>query len=402
MKKNLLTLSTLLAASLFVGCGSNNATSTAKVGQPHDTSKLGRAVNIQEDWSWFVDSTIKNSVDGFDVRVDFWQGLPTSVKHYQYFMDTDNNKETGFTGEDGWEITGADYLIEDGVIFQYIKDANKAWNWEAVREFPDELLTHEGAYSSLTLSGIIQMQEDILGNATQINTMLEVYDKEWAGDYPTVTDVLTTITNDDVAPEPVKSFEYKRIVDYRGNVVRLQKLTPQGTWHTTNTYKYNAQGQKIESYSVLSRVKKVYTYNDKGDLASRTFTHSYIKGVETFTYVYDAQGRKTTMTKNYKEYRKDELKKEKTEVFEHTYLEGSDLIDTITLDGAFYQSFTYNADDTIATKTTREEFAGAMHDVTETFTYDAQGRVIKIVSESDEGGPVKTEETYTYEEVVAN
>ncbi len=401
MKTSLLTLSTLLAASLFVGCGSNSATSTAKVGQPHDTSKLGRVVNIQEDWSWFVDSTIKKDFDGFAVRVDFWQGLPSSVKHYQYFMDTDNDKATGYNGEDGWEITGADYLIEDGMIFQYKKDANKAWNWEAVREFPDELLTHKGAYASLTLSGLMQMQEDILGNATQINTMMEVYDKDWAGDYPTVTDVLTTINNGDVAPEPVQSFDYKRILDPRGNVIALQKLTPQGTWHDTNTYTYNAQGQKISSYSISSRVKKSYTYNDKGDLASRTFTHSYIKGVETFTYVYDAQGRKTTMTKNYKEYRKDVLKKEKTEVYEHTYLQDSDLIDTITLDGAFYQSFTYNADDTIKTKTTRQEFAGAMHDETETFTYDAQGRVIKIVSESDDGGPVKTESNYTYQEAVA-
>ena len=76
------------------------------------------------------------------------------------------------------------------------------------------------------------------------------------------------------------------------------------------------------------------------------------------------------------------------------------MIDTITLDGAFYQSFTYNADDTIKTKTTRQEFAGAMHDETETFTYDAQGRVIKIASESDDGGPVKTESNYTYQEVV--
>ncbi len=413
MKSTLLTLSTLLATALFTGCGSNASTTDTATAQPHDTRALGRVISIQKDWSWFVDSTIKNhgAFDGFDLRVDFYQGLPTSVKHYQYFMDTDNDKSTGFTGENGWEIFGADYLIEDGTIFKYKPDADDAWKWEAVRSFDNELLVHKGGMASLTLDGLFQLQEEILGDAREINTMIEVYDKDWGGDYPTVTDIVTTVTGGETTPPDLQSYEYRRITDANGNIIEEQKRKDDGTYTRLRTYTYNAQGQKIEQHAYASSTHTVYTYNDRGELASRTFRHRGIKGVETFTYLYDDLGRKTTMTKLYKEYRKNyadnsyDLKKEKTEVYMHTYIGDTDQIKTITLDGTFYQSFTYDADGRVATRTTRETYADPAEGVgqlTETYTYDQEGRVIRIERKSDNPDKPDRVYNYSYETAAAN
>ena len=404
MKTNLLTLSSIIFLSLFTGCGSNVTTSD-KIIKPHDTSKLGRVVSLQKDWSWFVDSTIKNYTGGFNVEVNFYQGFPSSVKHYQYFLDTDNDKSSGFNGKNGWEITGADYLIEDGVIFKYISNAENKWNWEEVISFPDKLLQQNGSSGKISLKGLFNLEENILNNNQHINTMMEVYDKDWAGDYPTVTNILTTITDSDINTIPIKKYTYKRILDIKGNIIEEERLD-NNKWLTIHTYKYNTKGQKTESFSNLSHTKLIYTYNNNGDLESKTFTHSFIKGVETYSYVYDEQGRKTTMTKYYKEYRKNyennkyELKKEQTEIYLHTYIQGTNLISKITLNGKFYQSFTYNEDDTIDTRTTRIKYSINSHNINylnETYTYDNEGRVIKVESQNDDGTLTKRVKNYIYE-----
>lgn len=53
-------------------------------------------------------------------------------QHYQFFINIDNNVATGFQfNNEAWAKSGADYLLEDGILYKSTSN-NQAWEWQEI------------------------------------------------------------------------------------------------------------------------------------------------------------------------------------------------------------------------------------------------------------------------------
>lgn len=118
MKKIMYGLSITLSALLISGCGGDGATEgVSETVKPH---KLTRAVPLSQ-------SKIKLDItnDSEHIKFKFNKISP----HSQVYIDIDQNNASGYTafGADG---VGAEYLIEDSVIFEYTGGGGYDWSWQ--------------------------------------------------------------------------------------------------------------------------------------------------------------------------------------------------------------------------------------------------------------------------------
>ena len=191
MKNTFLTLltgSVLLSSVILTGCGgvAKNDNTTAK--KPQNTLRVTRDTGgIQEtDWTWYVDIQSQYSASNFSLDVNFAQGIPSEVVHLQYFLDTDNNAATGFSyGEGSYEISGADYLIEDGDLYK--SNSKNSWDWSYVGKFSQYLKRHK---DDGKVNIQIATQESLITSivkAKQINISIEPFDANWDGTYSTIS-----------------------------------------------------------------------------------------------------------------------------------------------------------------------------------------------------------------------
>ena len=199
------TTSTLLVGSIFAatllfsGCG-QEATSIQKA--PKDTTKLIRGTaDDHSDWTWFVGTDATQNDDTATFTSYYMQGIPTEVKHFQYFLDTDNNAATGFSfGKDSWRISGADILVEDGAVYK--SQSKSAWKWTYVGELDN--------YDRATVDGIEQINfasNKSLLNITSntVNVTIEPFDANWGSTYSTISTQAVKLVNDEginYTPDP--------------------------------------------------------------------------------------------------------------------------------------------------------------------------------------------------------
>ncbi len=189
--------STILATLLFTGCGGETTTENVLTKQPHDTSKLNRFVSIEKDWTWNVGLRAQIG-QNIILYTDFWEDIPDEIVNFQYFIDSDSDKNTGFSGSNGWEIDGADYLIENGDLYKSLSDTE--WKWEYIGNFqtyqhsdvPNSINPEAHPYESVTM---IHPMTDFNSffNTKNFKVMIEAYDDNWAGNYPTITGIDTEV-----------------------------------------------------------------------------------------------------------------------------------------------------------------------------------------------------------------
>jgi YD repeat-containing protein len=194
----LLTLSSSIVAMLSLsGCGGGTTSSIEK--QPHDTSKLGRTVSIEKDWTWDVSfsthvAAINDASDDTYVEAHFWAGIPDNIENFQIFIDMDNNKSTGYSGSNGWEIYGADYLIENGDV--YVSTSTTEWKWKIRGTFQDvdfRRVSGEGKYESLYMTNATPTLSRIF-TSDSFKVMIEAYDKNWEGNFNTITGIVADVS----------------------------------------------------------------------------------------------------------------------------------------------------------------------------------------------------------------
>ena len=189
MKQKMMVLSTTLSLVLLSGCGGGATTDTAEINkQPHNTSKLNRQISTKKDWTWNVDVRVTDNA----LYGNFYDGFPDEIKHNQYFIDSDNDITTGFTGTNGWEINGADYIIEDNQLYKSL--SNTSWEWKYIGEFEGFKYSNipQGEPSD-PKKQIIMSSPDFDFNSifksNRFKVMMELYDENWVVDYSTVTGI---------------------------------------------------------------------------------------------------------------------------------------------------------------------------------------------------------------------
>ena len=169
---------------LFSGCGTNIADkNTTK--QATNTRNVVRAIADATDWTWFVGTDAEHSASHLTIDIYFSKSIPSNVKNFQYFLDTDNNSQTGFSyGESYWEISGADYMIENDDLYKSNSKSN--WSWSYVGTFSTYTKRSENGTSHIHLSTQNSKILNIIKSAT-INITIEPFDKNWDSTYSTIS-----------------------------------------------------------------------------------------------------------------------------------------------------------------------------------------------------------------------
>lgn len=59
---------------------------------------------------------------------------------HSVYLDTDQSRDTGFTGFDGSYPIGADYILEGGSLLRYTGLSNTEWSWEEIGQMPASIV----------------------------------------------------------------------------------------------------------------------------------------------------------------------------------------------------------------------------------------------------------------------
>ncbi len=224
--------STILTTLLLSGCGTSHNSDKNK--NPHNLKKLAKTVDLETDWTWFVDmQSVSNDKQETTFYVTFDEGIPKEVKHLQYFLDTDNNTSTGFTGSDGWQVFGADYLIEDGDLYK--SESTKEWKWTYIGTFNQykrikdtkNLVTIQIQSSDALLTNIIK-------DKSTINVSIEPFDADWHGTYSTIYPI--KITQKETTSD-YKDIIQEQLGDDLINIIVLEGTNKVIVVHAVNGYK---------------------------------------------------------------------------------------------------------------------------------------------------------------------
>ncbi len=230
MKKHYASLfiGSALVASLLAGCGETASDKSLK--QPTNTTKSPRATGENTtDWTWFVDThasfkAIDKAALIFDLSIDstFAQGIPEEVKHLQYFIDTDDQKSTGFSyGQDSWEISGADYLVEDGDLYKSL--SNTEWKWEYIASFDSFTRTTQGGKASVHMSSSDQRVTAIIdeNKLNNLNISIEPFNENWGGIYSTISTQVVPLENVIAPVEITDAYMRSYIAEQPGDIESL-------------------------------------------------------------------------------------------------------------------------------------------------------------------------------------
>ena len=239
--KNFYKWGLLLALFLFVGCGNETLTQPIdNVKSPQNTTKQIRALaEDEQDWTWFVGTDGTRAKDALTFDVYFMKNIPQEVQHFQYFLDVDNNGDTGFSyGRDSWRISGADYLIEDGELYK--STSKTEWSWTHVDTFE--------TYEKSEQEGIAHIQiathkEAIISlfSSDTVNITIEPFDQDWSSTY-------STISTDHVKfsiQEPILKDTMVLSSDRQDAAIDIHDNTPAGAHITYEDDPFVPAGEKV-------------------------------------------------------------------------------------------------------------------------------------------------------------
>jgi len=181
--------SVLLASLLYTGCGSSDNSKQDEVStlQPHKVVSRVKLQKVNGTDVWYKDVSISATYDKrdkddhkFALTVTFNKGVPSNIEHFQIYLNTDNDNNTGWTYDknDILNTTGADYMIEDGVLFKCKSKRN--WKWERMADINYKTSTDGSKFKIEILDGSSEFM-----STTDIECVKDIYisvepmDKNW-------------------------------------------------------------------------------------------------------------------------------------------------------------------------------------------------------------------------------
>jgi len=153
--------------------------------QPHQVSNEPRPLNTKDIWHHpeyvnidaSYDKTLSASMLSIDIN--FIKPITPDVKHFQIYIDADNNTQTGFSGGgEHYIIKGADYMIEEERLFK--STSTTAWTWALLPHAPS-YLKQNNADGSVSLKSTFDASHIFsnISTATNINVSIEPVNKQW-------------------------------------------------------------------------------------------------------------------------------------------------------------------------------------------------------------------------------
>jgi YD repeat-containing protein len=400
MKIQLFTTSAVLAILLFSGCG-GGVSDNSITKQPHDTSKLGRTVAQEKDWTWDVSFSADIAGRASSLQAHFWEGVPDDIENFQTFIDMDSDASTGYSGSDGWEIYGADYLIENGDVYKSMSTSE--WKWKLIGSFQDidyKRLKGQGGHEILDMSNVTPTLSNIF-TTNNFKVMIEAYDANWKGDCSTITGVVAEVegfdgdTGENKKPilkerridlkedgtiDKIVRFDYDDFGNTQNEIVEDTNSSKKTTTHYCNEY-VNGALHRVTKTGAKGEIITTYDAHKNPIIIN---TNGKIKNI---SYQY---------TNDYKILTKVEKDSNKTEEFVYDYDNSGNLIKIANKSLTQVQKFTYN---TLGKKLTHEITKGSSFYVLKNFNYSEKGLVSNIIVDKLIKGKTTHAKVYTIYEI---
>jgi len=217
LKKISVAMSIIVTTALFSGCGgtSSNNTNTTTLSQNFSPTKVDRA------WYEDVNTDDSNAKISFSIGEKIINLTVTNIdginfRHNQFFINTDNNKNTGNEALDG-----ADYLIEDSHIF---RSTRRDWSWEYMGELNNLQVSDDLHSVEITIN-----RELITQLANQISIINFQRDTNWKPLMVTQATIdlqennnNNQLTRDDIFSAIQRAHNENRLssIEYNGNTLR--------------------------------------------------------------------------------------------------------------------------------------------------------------------------------------
>ncbi|MEB8430995.1 DUF5011 domain-containing protein [Cocleimonas sp. KMM 6892] len=168
----------LIAGLSLSACGgggstnqSSNTNNSTVVSQPKIITQSNLQTVDMLARSEFSAPTVTSS-NGF-LTITHTSDEISDDKHFQFFLNTDNNPDTGFRFDSTlWDDTGADYVIEDGLLFEKNGQFDSAWTWNV------DVGDIEYTKTSSSISAVIN-QNLLTGLTPQIRVGFVIRDENW-------------------------------------------------------------------------------------------------------------------------------------------------------------------------------------------------------------------------------
>jgi len=128
--KKFLTSASLVTIVMLSGCGSSaigerNVLDDKEIHALKISSKIDKSFNKRSRLASAI-----YGVNSFIFKLDTKDSQESSVKHTQFYINSDNDASTGFQAKKK-NTLGIEYLIEDDKLYRYVGDG-RSWNWEFV------------------------------------------------------------------------------------------------------------------------------------------------------------------------------------------------------------------------------------------------------------------------------
>ena len=169
--------------------------------------------------------------------------------HIQLYIDSDNNKATGYRNSDTWGNLGADYLVEDGYLYRYTGEGD--WGWAFIDTVSKYRSEGENAILDVTVP-----KQKLQNLSSALKVGAELNDKTW-------TD--TQLVGDD--PLPVY---YLQIPSSDAKVIISEVMA--ANTHTLLDPDYYNFSDWIELYNADSKAVDISGYKLSDKLNSPKWT----------------------------------------------------------------------------------------------------------------------------------
>jgi hypothetical protein len=130
-----LLIGSIMLAGVLAGCGSNPSIdsneSLESVAHKIDRANwdgiadLGQSLNQHTGLS----ATVENGL--LALKLDVSQDRPELSEHTHFYINADNNVQTGFQSPILRDNSGIEYMIEDDRVYEYIGSGH-SWNWQLI------------------------------------------------------------------------------------------------------------------------------------------------------------------------------------------------------------------------------------------------------------------------------
>lgn len=264
--------SALVVALLIAGCGedstiADDVKNSDNKSQPHKVKRI-LMDNLQKDalYQYNISPLFPSTTHLlFIIRSD----NDIDIKHMQFYIDTDNDTTTGYSNG-SQEDTGAEYLIEDNLLFKYKGNGGLDWNWEVVTDDVGDYLSHRTPNAStrvLNKNLIPELGEVFSTKATILNENWEAIDYTISKKYIFKTNRLNTSILEDWGTIKVELDEYENALhfkttlkdeNFKGNVQYF--LDTDNNSQTGYTNEFFSAG-----YEYLLENERVYKYTEENE-----------------------------------------------------------------------------------------------------------------------------------------